>query len=237
MYTKDDYFDTDSYGMSQADYTAIRYKDNTIYQLDQVLSFIGCSRDASYDYEPNCYGGHITAKPNACVRYPYPDDFIDHHNFSITFIRDDMFKYGPDCFEMDLRDAWNSHYDILIDLFDLLVKWDHITDRLWLAGHCFYYEDMPPKTRRANDRFIAVRDRFNAEVQKALDEMCRIAEREIDGDYEFSETDECAEMWVDNMNDRARWKREQLIRKRKEQHERDFEDMVGQAAAFAAYEA
>lgn len=224
-YTKRDYFEPDKYGMTQADYTAIQYKEMNIDYLTTVLNIIRCSLTQD-EYEPNAsiYCKRLEAKPNAMCRYPYPEEEVNHTNFNIRWIRDEDFKYGPECTEMDLMDAWNSHYDTLDQLFDLLVKWSGRTN--W----CKYYEDLTPRERRTMDRYFAVVERYNAEIQKALDEMCRIIEQAIDDDYKFAQTDECAEMWVANMNDRWYWKHKERI-------EYEREHMWGTTAEYEDYAA
>lgn len=228
MYTKEDYFDTDCYGMTQADYTAAQYRENALCSFDKMLSLIGCDRVSGGSYEPGCCYDRIVAKPHVCAEYPYPAEFVDQHSFTPVRVRDDMFKYGPDAFDMDMMDSWNGHYDVLMQLFDLLVKYDSRCD--WSRAWYYYYENLPAKEQRNIDRYCAIRDRYNVEIQRALDELCHIVEEEIDEDFKFSETDECAQMWVYDMNDRLEWQRRAKI-------ESDFENMAGQTAAFDGYAA
>lgn len=225
-YTKKDYFEPDSCYMTPADYTENNYKENELYLLDEVLSIIHCRRDTDHEYEPNCTCcGGLVAKPGALMHYPYPDEYIDQHNFMPTWIREDMFgEYGPEGIEFDLMDAWNSHYDTINQLFELLIRYSGRGD--WFH----YYDDLDPKSKRANDRYFAIRDRYNLEVEKALSELCRITEDAIDADCEYAQTDDAAQQWVEFMNDREWWMHKDRI-------ESERERLVGMTAAYEDYAA
>ena len=231
MYTKDDYFTEDDSYRSPADYAYESHKEDHIYSLNKTLHIIGCRQTEASEYEHDEVWTHgLEAKPYVCTEYPYPAEQVDHTNFTPKWIRKDMYEfYDYDCYAMDLQDVWNAHYDVLDQLFDLLVKYaSRIPWHIW-------YEDLDARGRRTLDRFCAIRDRYNAEIDKALGEMCRMVESWIDGDYEYDHSDEAAEQWVAEMQWEAEVRRKAAGVILQERRELAFESMENQTAAFAGY--
>lgn len=198
MYTKADYFDGsgDPYGWNEADWQMNFRCEEVLNDLDQVLTWVDCERyGEGYDFLYD--SGEIKAKTE---RAGYNNGDVDETDYQPTYIHpswvdSEEMRIGEFPFFLrPLAEKWNEHYDVLTQLYDLLCKY---AERVHWWTH---YDDRTPKEQRLSDRYFALRDRFNAEIQKALDDVCGLANKYLHDDYQYFHSDEVAQEWADEKN-------------------------------------
>lgn len=198
MFTKDDYFDrtNNSYGWNEADWQMSFRYDEVIRDIDWLFDLINCTRKGEgYDFLNDC--GGIEAE---VYTHGYSDGTVDESDWQPMYITKWQIKQRenePGEFPFYVRDfaaKWNEHHDVLEQLYDMLEKY---SERIpWYE----YYDDQPRKVQRTWDRYFAIKDRYNAEIQKALDDVCGLANEYLSADYEYFRSDEVVQEWVNDQN-------------------------------------
>lgn len=233
MYTKDDYFGHNIYGYglsdSEADFRAQLDIDEIDAQFNRILKWQGCeqTRHSEWSYSCQCHG--IDAGPTG---------YSDWCDLRPTKVEPSDMQMWCD---YDFMWSWQRRYYRLQWLADQMERYEDARNNLE-----YDFDDLDDEVFNLLydrfDRFYGICiDAYTEAYEEAIEELCHVAQKLMSDSCDWAYSDEAAEEWVKEMNAEEEWRQEQeRIRRekeRKEQHERDFEGMVGQAAAFAAYEA